>query len=429
MPDWRVEVYDATTSSSDGALLAVATTDAVGAFSVHALPAQVRRIRVVPVAQPGWLALTTSFAPVGPQTIPPTLYLGVTNRSVVSGAVYLDTNHDGAYQVRTPTHNDTPLTGWTVFADLDDDGMADADEPSSVTGVSGFYPSLRLAPRAQPYVLRVVPQPGYAAFSPASGAIVLDLSTPRRASGNFGFADTGVVARHVFYNNSAFDGNDPAAGAADDAAVATDKRPLFDGEAAGARNLTGYSRGINGVMIDVLGGLPATALAGIAQSIGLKAGAGGDPATWADAPRPSQIAVRPGAGVGGSDRITLVWPDGAIRKTWLRVSVPAVPEYGLAREDVFYFGNLVGETGDAASALRVAALDMAAVRRSISPAPVPVTSAADINRDGRVNALDLAAVRSGLFNSLRPIATPGGILQTAFPPSQRADDSRLLNSL
>ena len=31
-----------------------------------------------------------------------------------------------------------------------------------------------------------------------------------------------VVGRHVFYNNSAFDGNDPSANAADDAAVAVE---------------------------------------------------------------------------------------------------------------------------------------------------------------------------------------------------------------
>src|SRR5688500_10349284 len=44
-------------------------------------------------------------------------------------------------------------------------------------------------------------------------------------------AAAGVVAgRYVFYNNSAFDGHDPSADAADDAAIAADKQPLLPGD-------------------------------------------------------------------------------------------------------------------------------------------------------------------------------------------------------
>src|SRR5687767_756317 len=65
-----------------------------------------------------------------------------------------------------------------------------------------------------------------------------------------------VVARHVFYNNSAFDGRTSGAHAADDAAIAAEKRVLLPGEKATFANYTGYSRGINGIMIDIQG-LPA----------------------------------------------------------------------------------------------------------------------------------------------------------------------------
>ncbi|HYW79673.1 MAG TPA: lamin tail domain-containing protein, partial [Thermoguttaceae bacterium] len=41
-----------------------------------------------------------------------------------------------------------------------------------------------------------------------------------------------VIGRHVFYNNSQFDGLDAAANAADDAAIATDKQALLAGEVA-----------------------------------------------------------------------------------------------------------------------------------------------------------------------------------------------------
>ena len=76
---------------------------------------------------------------------------------------------------------------------------------------------------------------------------------------------------------------------------------------------------------------------------------------------------------------------------------------GLARQDVFYYGNLVGETGDGSGALplRVTAMDLAAVRRNTFSAG-PITSRYDFNRDGRVKALDVVAVRSNLGETLAP---------------------------
>jgi hypothetical protein len=58
-----------------------------------------------------------------------------------------------------------------------------------------------------------------------------------------------VVQRHIFYNNSRFDGNDPA----DDAAIAPDKQALLPGQTADFANYTSYSRGINGIMVDIAG--------------------------------------------------------------------------------------------------------------------------------------------------------------------------------
>ena len=97
------------------------------------------------------------------------------------------------------------------------------------------------------------------------------------------------------------------------------------------------------------------------------------------------------------------WPDGAIQNRWLRVTLKAGERIGLTADDVFYFGHLAGETGDAAGALgwRVSALDLAAVRRALNTTST-LTSATDFNRDGRTNALDLAAVRRGLNQSLAP---------------------------
>jgi hypothetical protein len=214
-----------------------------------------------------------------------------------------------------------------------------------------------------------------------------------------------VVARRVFYNNSAFDGHDPAATAADDGAIDPRKRALLPGGRAAFENVTGNLAGINGIAVD-LAGVPAGAAGGItADDFDFKVGAGGR-SPWTAAPRPSMVLVRPGAGLNGATRVAIVWPDRAIRNQWLRVTVMADARTGLARPDVFYFGNLVGKTvgslSGVRSSLRTSALDLLAFRRSLPTARAEVGDPADVNHDGRINALDLAAVRSNLLRVLQP---------------------------
>ena len=216
-----------------------------------------------------------------------------------------------------------------------------------------------------------------------------------------------VDGRHVFYDNSSFDGRFAGPGPADDAAVATDKHPLAPGGILvnPFASVTGYHRGLNGIMFDIAGGLPMTALAGIAGSVGLKTGTGGDPAAWADAPRPAQVGIRPGAGVGSSDRVTLTWLGDAVRNAWLQVTVHAPAEWGLP-DDVFVFGNLVGETqGSVASWPRVDGTDVRVVRSAVATRAA-VTHPGDHNRDGRVNAIDVYWVRAAQGNTLAPVTGP-----------------------
>jgi uncharacterized delta-60 repeat protein len=204
-----------------------------------------------------------------------------------------------------------------------------------------------------------------------------------------GLPAPGVRGRHVFYNRSALDGGDPAATAGDDAAIAIDKQPLLPGQAASAVNVTGYSRGINGLMIDVAGLDPAAepTLADLELHVG-------DGATWAPAPAAS-VSVRRGAGTGGADRVTLTFPDGAVRNTWLRVTVRATAVTHFTEPDVFYFGNLVGETAtDAGAAPAVDAADLARIRRNLFRTTNDATAACDLDRDGSVDADDLLLARA-----------------------------------
>ena len=224
-----------------------------------------------------------------------------------------------------------------------------------------------------------------------------------------------VVDRHVFYNNSVYDGRRAEADAGDDAAIAPDKAALLPGQAPSFANVTSYVRGINGLMLDVAG-LPAATVPGTAD-FSFSAGNNNDPALWAAAPPPADVSIRRGTGANGSDRITITWPDGAIVDRWLRVTFNAAARTRLAAPDVFYFGNLVGETGNDAAPveLKVNAQDLADVKGALIT-PSPLAGRYDFNRDGRVNALDIAALKAHLNRPLVLFTPPAAA-------ALRAEDS------
>jgi len=235
--------------------------------------------------------------------------------------------------------------------------------------------------------------------------------------------DPRVLGRHVFYNNSKFDGNDPAATAADDAAIAPDKAALLPGGTATFANYVSFSRGLNGIMIDLLG-LPASTLE--PADFSLRYGNNGTPGGWTTAPDPRAIAIRPGAGPHGSDRITLLWPDRAIPNTnWLQVTVRAGARTGLASADVFYFGGAIGETGNSTADARVNSSDVTLMRLNYSGfGTVPIGSRYDLNRDGKVNSADVTICRNYFsgFTPLELIAAPasGGTAAAAPAPQPSA---------
>ena len=91
------------------------------------------------------------------------------------------------------------------------------------------------------------------------------------------------------------------------------KEVLLPGTRATLANVTSYSRGVNGLMVDVWN-LPAQP---IAADIRVRVGNDSTPGSWAAGPAPSQISLRRGAGVSGSDRLSLIWPEGAITGKWM----------------------------------------------------------------------------------------------------------------
>jgi len=248
-----------------------------------------------------------------------------------------------------------------------------------------------------------------------------------------------VVDRHIFYNNSYFDGFEPAADANDDNAIAPNpasashpalgKTALLPGGSAAFQNYTSYSGGINGIMVDVasladVGGLSdADFEFHVSNRNNRPTNNTRDPSTWAVAPTPA-ITVREDAGTGGSDRVTLIWDDHAIENQWLQVTVKATPATGLNQDDTFYFGNAVGECGDATAFTFVDGADFAGARDNTHDADdrAPVDDRFDYNRDSLVDATDLAIVR-GNHTSFRTCLTLFPVPSLASSPSSSPSNS------
>jgi hypothetical protein len=259
------------------------------------------------------------------------------------------------------------------------------------------------------------------------GSVVLDISANRL---NLSFVNSSgtvqdyftmikgdvptVAGRKVFYNNSAWDGNNPLANVNDDAAIATDKTALLPGGTATFANYTSYSLGINGIMVDIsaLGGTPTV------NDFVFKSGNDNNPADWSSAPPPSSITVRTGAGVGGSDRLTIIWADHAIQGKWLQVTVLAGAATGLITDDVFFFGNAVGDSGNSAANAQVDLADEIVARNNPRTVfnPATLDNACDYNRDKRVDLADEILARNNgttFFSALKLIA----VSSAAFAPS------------
>jgi hypothetical protein len=226
-----------------------------------------------------------------------------------------------------------------------------------------------------------------------------------------------VVARHVFYGGSGFARLVTAAGgvSGDDAAIATDKAALLPGVKATFANYTSYPAGINGVMVDVAGLGTGVTRSDFAVRIGNTA----DAATWLIGARPASVTVRPGAGVNGSDRVTLTWADGTIRREWMQLTMLATAATRLAAPDVFYFGNLPGETGDDPTAAKVDAADVVGTRAAIGAGPAAVSSRYDFDRNGRVDARDMAVARGAVGGMPLQLLGSVAVPAAASAPARR----------
>ena len=227
---------------------------------------------------------------------------------------------------------------------------------------------------------------------------------------------TAVVGRHAFYNRSVYDGTTGQVpdGPNNDAAIAPGKDALLPGVAATAANVTSYTRGINGVMVDVAN-LPDDGAGVGLNDVSVRTTSPANPGAWSAGPAPSSVTVRPGAGVGGSDRVTLVWPDGVNVNRWVEVTVLSNTDTGLAVSDVFAFGNLIG---DADGTRGVNLGDFGALRQAFGRTDLSIADGrSDFNRDGSVNLADFGTLRASFGKSLPPPPPAAGSAAVATAES------------
>jgi len=278
--------------------------------------------------------------------------------------------------------------------------LADGQQPTGAMSpiATGLTATSFVLPGLEPgrqYLWQVVSSDGQAAVSSESWSFETEAS------------EAAVVGRHVFYNNSAMDGSTSGASSQDDNAIAIGKQALMPGDTGSGANCTAYSKGLNGIMVDIdgladPGGLN---LATIRDYFGFKVGTSGDPSGWASAPAPTAVDVR---SVGGNSRVTIIWADNAIQKQWLQVTVKSGAATGLPDDEVFYFGNMPGDvTGDGVTN----GFDLLRVRQNyLLPPGGGRDDTADVTMDSNVNGFDLLAVRQNYLQSLPMISTPAAPL-------------------
>lgn len=241
-------------------------------------------------------------------------------------------------------------------------------------------------------------------------------------------ARTSLAARHVFYNNSAQDGGTPGSHSQDDGAIANNKQALLPGETASFANYTSYSRGINGIMIDIDGLVDRASASDFVFTVGNS----DDPSTWTAVPEPAAVDVREHPTEAGQHRITLTWADGAIANQWLEVKAKSDANggsLGLAEDDVFYFGNLAGDTdGDADVDFRDAWTLMGSYKDGASD---HTPADGDFTADGVVDEADAAALQANygqtltMFTAPEPAPTaiePVGAIALSSPTQSSADE-------
>ncbi len=214
-----------------------------------------------------------------------------------------------------------------------------------------------------------------------------------------------VFNRRVFYNDSGFE---IGVGGSVSGALDTTKVLLRSSgsiQTTTSANVSNYSLGLNGVVLDIAGLTVSTLNASdfILRVSPPNASGVVNPSSWPSAPPTSAIVVQPGGSATIPSRVQLEWAAisgaPAIQNRWLQIIVKANANTGLTKPQIFYVGHAMADV-DLATPYRVTATDLSLVRARVSNTTfVPVNENRDVNKDGRITATDLSFVRARVSNT------------------------------
>ncbi|HEY7088127.1 MAG TPA: SdrD B-like domain-containing protein [Tepidisphaeraceae bacterium] len=110
----------------------------------------------------------------------------------VSGTVFDDLNADGVRQANEPA-----LSGATIFADFNGNGIFDGGELKTTSDASGKYTLANLPGGIAP--VKIAVPPGFRLIAPASGVFKVSLPTTTSTSGrDFALTTTAILSGNVF---------------------------------------------------------------------------------------------------------------------------------------------------------------------------------------------------------------------------------------
>jgi PKD repeat protein len=229
-----------------------------------------------------------------------------------------------------------------------------------------------------------------------------------------------VAGQYLFFNDSVYDGNGTSVTAADMSAIADGIIALLPGEASDGTNASSYVYGIDGIVIEVNNLLNPDEVT--INDFQFAVGNSSDTDQWEQAPTPTLTLVEKDI-AEGTDRFFLHWDNQAVINTWLSVVMLANTNTSLEADEVFYFGNLVGDVDGDGS---VGIADVFSIwnnrTRSSSDPQADVNSLYDIDKDGKVNISDVfltwnnrSRSNSRQLNAIQPPATQVQALEAAAP--------------
>ncbi|MDZ4849497.1 MAG: YDG domain-containing protein [Pirellulaceae bacterium] len=213
----------------------------------------------------------------------------------------------------------------------------------------------------------------------------------------------------IYYKGSGFESIGGVEGALDNYIGKTLMQSGPSAQLTTLANVSNYSLGINGIVLDIGKVVSGTLAASdfIFRSPTTVVSDPVNPSAWnAVVPTPA-ISVTPGT----SSRIRLDWAIDAIKNTWLQVIVKANAATGLAAPIVFYIGHAAGDVNGvvgASTPYRTGTPDLSAVQSGVSSALVSIEDARDIDKNRRVGTTDLSYVQARVNSTalLRNITIP-----------------------